>query len=197
MLFVLLLNSATIIASQFEVSDDWSDIFEVVDEISFYFYVFEWITKMVGIGITKYFNDGWNQFDFSMVLLSAIAMFLQSAISVLKSAKSVKSSRILRITKINKLFRAFKAFRTMKFCHIFINGAEMLLQLQNMIERIFLCLPFIFKFVPLMIMIFYIWAIIGMDNFNTNTHPYREGSPYLQYSYANFDSFVGAISLLY
>jgi hypothetical protein len=38
-----------------------------------------------------------------------------------------------------------------------------------MIERILLCIPMILKFIPIMLMVLYLWAIVGMENFNTNT----------------------------
>ena len=99
-------------------------------------------------------------------------------ISVVKSAKSVKSSRILRVARINKLFKAFKALRTFKFFNVCLEGVNILIQLKSMISRIFLCLPMIVKFIPMMCMVIYLWAIIGMENLNTVTHSFSHGSTY-------------------
>ena len=41
-----------------------------MDEICFYLYVLEFILKIIGLGIIKYFGDSWNQFDFGMIIVS-------------------------------------------------------------------------------------------------------------------------------
>ena len=58
-----------------------------------------------------------------------------------------------------------------------------------MIERILLCVPIIMKVIPIILMVFYIWAIIGIENLNTKTHQYKEDSPYEEYNYADMNSF--------
>lgn len=95
------------------------------------------------------------------------------------------------------MFKAVKALRTVKIVNIFVEGANILIQLKTMIQRIFICFPIIIKLVPIIMMVFYIWAIIGMENFNKKTHSYRQGSPYEEYHYADFSNFLGATALLF
>lgn len=134
-----------------------------------------------------------------MVILSLFSDFLQSVLSVVKSAKSVKSSKLIRVTKINKMFKAVKALRTVKIANFLSEGANIFIQLKVMISRTILCIPMIMRLIPIMFQIFYFWAIIGMENFNTKTHG-REGrmeSPYVEYVYASFNNFHGALLLLF
>lgn len=66
-----------------------------------------------------------------------------------------------------------------------------------MVERIFLCIPMIFRLIPVMFMIFYFWAVIGIENFNTETNPHRAGSHYITFEYATMNNFYGALMLLF
>jgi hypothetical protein len=83
-----------------------------------------------------------------------------------------------------------------KFLNFLISGANLLLQLKTMIQRIFLCIPMILKLIPIMLMVFYLYAIIGMQLFNISTHPYREGSPY-EMPFSDMSTFLGALKLLF
>ena len=67
------------------------------------------------------------------------------------------------------MFRAFRSLRTVKVVNFLVIGADTLIQLKVMIERIILCIPLVLKLIPVMITIFYIWALIGMAKWNTNT----------------------------
>ncbi len=53
------------------------------------------------------------------------------------------------------------------------------------------------KLVPIIYMIFYLYALWGMESFNTDTFPYKEGSPYDMNSYTNFNSFGNALLILF
>ncbi len=47
-------------------------------------------------------------------------------------------------------------------------------------------------------MIFYLYAIWGIETFNTNTKKFKEGSPYTASNdYTDFNSFGGAMLILF
>ena len=178
MTIVLLLNCGEVISSNFISSDDPAMTFlNAIDDMCFYLYIIEFALKIVGLGIIKYFIDSWNKFDFAMIIVSMFGVFLQNLQSFLKNAQSMKSSRLLKLTKLNKLFRTFRACRTIKIISFLFYGVDTLVQLQNMVERIFICMPMIIKLLPTVISTLYIYGIIGVDIFNTVTNPSRD-SPY-------------------
>lgn len=82
--------------------------------------------KIIGLGIEKYFNDNWNKFDFSMIIISLASSVLYRTFIVLRSVKSAKSVKILRLTKINIALRIFRALRTIRVVKILIVGADTL-----------------------------------------------------------------------
>jgi len=47
----------------------------IFDEIFLYFYIAEAVLKIIGLGFEKYFEDGWNRFDFIMVIMSLTSDF--------------------------------------------------------------------------------------------------------------------------
>lgn len=67
-----------------------------------------------------------------------------------------------------------------------------------MIQRIFLCVPLIFKLMPILLAVMYIYAILGMQFFDTSKGNYDfKDNPYDTYNYADFTSFGGALLLLF
>jgi two pore calcium channel protein 3 len=79
---------------------------------------------MIGLGFSKYYDDPWNIFDFSMVILSLFGSILNSVLSLIKSAKSAKTTKLLRLTKLNKIFKVFRAVRTIKTLNILSIGVD-------------------------------------------------------------------------
>ena len=69
MLLVVLINSCCIIASIVIANQNILDIFDMIDSIISYIYIIEFVIKIVGLGIEKYFEDNWNIFDFIMILV--------------------------------------------------------------------------------------------------------------------------------
>ena len=127
MTIILLCNCTEVIAANFVTNDSASAFLDVADQICFYVYIIEFCLKIVGLGVEKYFLDTWNQFDFSMVVISICGSLLESLTSFLKSsANTVKSSKLLKLTRLNKLFRAFRACRTIKVVSFVFHGIEVL-----------------------------------------------------------------------
>lgn len=100
MFVVLIVNSATVVASQITDDTEQNDIYDRIDDVCLYIYIAECVLKIVGFGIIKYFDDNWNIFDFVLVILSLFSSVLQNYLSLIKSAKSVKSGRLLRVAKV-------------------------------------------------------------------------------------------------
>lgn len=90
------------------------------------------------------------------------------------------------------MFKTVRALRTVKVVNFLVIGADTLIQIKVMIQRIFLCIPHIFQLIPVILMIFYIYGIFGIEFFNKDTRHAREDSPFGIYHYASFTSFGGS-----
>ena len=70
MMFILICNSVVLIYSAVSSDEDVLNILYDIDDYFLYIYIIECFIKIIGLGLEKYFNDGWNKFDFIMVILS-------------------------------------------------------------------------------------------------------------------------------
>ncbi len=103
MLVLVLINTGIIFISGFV--KDQSGILLYIDSIFTLLFLFEAIVKVRVSGFSKYWSDGWNRFDFILVLLA-----LPSCINVLGIA--LPGTNVLLSLRA---MRAFKSFRMLKF----------------------------------------------------------------------------------
>ncbi|KAL4429432.1 hypothetical protein ABPG74_021019 [Tetrahymena malaccensis] len=196
MLFVLVINCVILFISMTTDNQAKQSLMDQIDDYFFYAYLLECLIKMIGIGIEKYFDDSWNCFDFFMVLMSFFNIVLSTTLSFLQNTKSAKATKLLRLTKINRVFRIFKALRSIKFLSILLAGFELFYQVKDLLIKIFMCLPIVIRLIPVILVVYYIYTYIGLDNFNTNTFQYNPNSPYDQ-QYADFNNFYGAMLIYF
>jgi hypothetical protein len=69
-LIVVFVNTVGILISTYTEDIEIIDAMDLIDGICLYFYISECILKFIGLGIVKYFEDSWNIFDLSMVIIS-------------------------------------------------------------------------------------------------------------------------------
>ncbi|EGR34811.1 hypothetical protein IMG5_001520 [Ichthyophthirius multifiliis] len=191
MSIVLIFNIIVIILSLLELRENIQKIYETIDDLIVYIYVIEFGIKFIGLGFEKYFEDSWNVFDFLMLIMTLSTNILTQLIQVLKNAKLLKISRINRIIKIFNKLRSFKVF------NLLIIGAETLNQVQLLIQKIFMCIPIILQLIPILIIIFYLYAVWGMEIFNIRTFSYKKNSPYQENILGDFTSFKNSLLILF
>lgn len=120
-------------------------LLEVLDIICLGIFVAEMILKMIVYKFFGYFKSAWNWFDFIIVMTS-----LLSGLSVLSS---------FRILRIFRVFRSLRGLRGFKMI-------SSLKPLQAIISAIGRSLPGISWTALLLIIIYYIYAIIGVTQFS-------------------------------
>ncbi|EAR82678.2 cation channel family transporter (macronuclear) [Tetrahymena thermophila SB210] len=196
MLLILIINCAILFISMTSDNQSTQSLMDQIDDYFFYAYLLEFLIKVIGIGIEKYFEDSWNCFDFFMVVMSFLNIVLSTTLSFLQNTKSAKATKLLRLTKINRVFRIFKALRSIKFLSILLAGFELFYQVKDLLIKIFMCLPIVVRLIPIILVVYYIYTYIGLDNFNTNTFNYNQNSPYDQ-GYADFNNFYGAMLIYF
>lgn len=77
-------------------------------------------------------------------------------------------------------------------------------EINEMIYKILMCLPIsnfchnlsVWRLLQIVMIIFYLYSLIAIEFFNTNTNQFVEGSPY-ELEYADFNSFSGSWFLLF
>lgn len=133
---VIVLNAITLGIQTADLPQNVLSALMMFDNLCLIIYIAEAVIKIAAYG-GKYFKDAWNVFDFVIILLCLIpANFLPI---------SPQIARIIRI------FRAFKAFRLVSsFRHMRI-----------IVEAIAKSLPGIAWTAVLMLIIYYVYAVIG------------------------------------
>ena len=68
-------------------------------------FALEMALKMIGLGLTLYFADSWNKFDFMVTMLSILTLL---PIKALESATVFRSFRIMRLFRLVKIYKGFQ-----------------------------------------------------------------------------------------
>ncbi|MBR4182667.1 MAG: ion transporter [Lachnospiraceae bacterium] len=144
-LFVILLNAVVLgLQTSKTVSAAAGGVLSVIDSICLGIFIFEMFLKMIAYKFIGYFKNGWNWFDFIIILMS-----------VLSGVAVFSSFRVLRVFRV---FRSLKGLRGFKM-------VSSLKPMQVIIGAIGKSLPGISWTALLLIVIYYIYSIIGVTCF--------------------------------
>jgi len=126
------------------LNDTAKNILNVIDLICLSIYIIEMIIKMLAYNFFGYFKSLWNIFDFFIVIISVLMLYsIGSSMQVLRSLR---------------IFRSLRSLRGLKM----ISSID---ELQKIISSIGKSLPGISWTSFLMILIYYIFSIIGVTEF--------------------------------
>lgn len=92
--------------------------------------------------------------------------------------KSLSASRVLKIAKLQKIFRMFRAFRTIKILKVIFAGLDVIHKVYEMLYKIVICVPIVMRLSVICVIVFYIYAAIGVELFAKNLHDAVNFSPY-------------------
>jgi hypothetical protein len=127
-----------------ELAGEYTGLFKTFDIIVLGIFIFEVLFKWRAFEykIGDYFKDGWNIFDFSIVVLSLMPFILNLSVG----AEAILLLRVLRLARIIRIFRFISVLKP----------------LQMLVSTLFRSLPSM-GYVALLIMImFYIYGVIGV-----------------------------------
>ncbi len=142
---VILLNALVLgLQTSKSVNAAAGDILSVIDTVCLCIFIVEMGLKMIAYKFFGYFKNGWNWFDFIIILTS-----------VLSGVAVFSSFRILRVFRV---FRSLKGLRGFKM-------VSSLKPMQVIIGAIGKSLPGISWTALLLIVIYYIYSIIGVTCF--------------------------------
>ena len=169
---VIIFNTACIGAVSFGDSKTKSGYLELFNGICSIIFVIEAVVKLVALG-GAYFRSKWNQFDFIIVFGLITGFILEKTILDDRLASSISSIiSLMRIGRLIRLIRLVKSLRTI-------------------FNSILTAIPGILNIGGLLLLLFFVYAIIGMQLYGAI------GFQGELNEHANFRSLGSSISLLF
>uniref|UniRef100_A0AAQ4Q2H4 Sodium channel protein n=1 Tax=Gasterosteus aculeatus aculeatus TaxID=481459 RepID=A0AAQ4Q2H4_GASAC len=148
-IIIMVLIWLNMVAMMVETDDQSAETTEVLHKINIFFIIIftgECLLKMISLR-HYFFTNGWNVFDFIVVVLSIIGMFLANLIEkYFVSPTLFRVIRLARIGRVLRLIKSAKGIRTLLFA-------------------LMMSLPALFNIGLLLFLVMFIYAIFGMSNF--------------------------------
>ncbi|XP_070408226.1 sodium channel protein type 4 subunit alpha B isoform X2 [Nothobranchius furzeri] len=161
---LICLNMATMMVESDEQSEEMEFILFWINFVFIVVFTAECILKLIALR-HYYFGIGWNIFDFVVVILSILGMFLSDLIEkYFVSPTLFRVIRLARIGRILRLIRGAKGIRTLLFA-------------------LLMSLPALFNIGLLLFLIMFIFSIFGMSNF---AYVKKEGMMDDMFNFENF-----------
>ncbi|CAI5637813.1 sodium channel protein type 2 subunit alpha isoform X1 [Oreochromis niloticus] len=146
---IMILICLNMVTMMVETDDQTKEMDRILYWINLVFIVLftgECVLKMISLR-HYYFTIGWNIFDFVVVILSIVGMFLSEVIE--KYFVSPTLFRVIRLARIGRILRLIK-------------GAK---GIRTLLFALMMSLPALFNIGLLLFLVMFIYAIFGMSNF--------------------------------
>lgn len=159
-----------------EASEEFNSVLEIFNLTFTVVFILEACFKLIGMGYW-YFKDGWNRFDFFVVLTSVIDLILEYLVQnnnkLLKiGPQLIRAIRVLRVTRVVRLVKKFQ-------------------KLQELITLLSYSIPSIMNVSAILMLIYVIYAILGVFLFHSVEYAGNFDS------YNNMENFDKAIVKLF
>uniref|UniRef100_A0A8C6X2E7 Sodium channel protein n=1 Tax=Naja naja TaxID=35670 RepID=A0A8C6X2E7_NAJNA len=145
-MILICLNMITMMVETDDQSKKTEDILYRINFIFIVLFTGECVLKLISLRY-YYFTIGWNIFDFVVVILSIVGMFLAEIIE--KYFVSPTLFRVIRLARIGRILRLIK-------------GAK---GIRTLLFALMMSLPALFNIGLLLFLVMFIYAIFGMSNF--------------------------------
>ncbi|XP_063063682.1 calcium channel, voltage-dependent, L type, alpha 1F subunit [Engraulis encrasicolus] len=175
MFVLILLNTVTLAVQHYEQSKTFSHIMDILNMVFTGLFTVEMIIKLLALRLRHYFMDAWNSFDALIVVGSVVDIVVTEFSSGEDSSRvSITFFRLFRVMRLVKLLSKGEGIRTLLWT--FVKSLQ--------------ALPYV---ALLIAMIFFIYAVIGMQTFGkiamqSHTQINRNN---------NFQTFQQAVLLLF
>ncbi|CAG7729654.1 unnamed protein product [Allacma fusca] len=175
---LIVLNTVTMAMKFHEQPDSYTEFLDKVNVIFSVLFSTECFLKLTAFGPKMYFSDGWNTFDFIIVVGSFIDIALSDDGEAVEEAEesfiSISFFRLFRVARLVKLLNRSEGIRTLLWTFM----------------KSLMALPYV---VLLIMLLFFIYAVVGMQMFgkiklDSDTEIHRGN---------NFQSFSSATLLLF
>ncbi|KAF4111949.1 hypothetical protein G5714_006744 [Onychostoma macrolepis] len=145
-MILICLNMVTMMVETDDQTNEMDDILYWINLVFIILFTGECVLKMISLR-HYYFTIGWNVFDFVVVILSIVGMFLSEMIE--KYFVSPTLFRVIRLARIGRILRLIK-------------GAK---GIRTLLFALMMSLPALFNIGLLLFLVMFIYAIFGMSNF--------------------------------
>ncbi|KAI4544135.1 hypothetical protein MG293_004401 [Ovis ammon polii] len=143
---LICLNMVTMMVEKEGQSEYMTEVLYWINVVFIILFSGECVLKLISLRC-YYFTVGWNIFDFVVVILSIVGMFLADLIErYFVSPTLFRVIRLARIGRILRLIKGAKGIRTLLFA-------------------LMMSLPALFNIGLLLFLVMFIYAIFGMSNF--------------------------------
>ncbi|KAM7405357.1 hypothetical protein PAMP_012625 [Pampus punctatissimus] len=147
MFVLILLNTVTLAVQHYEQSKNFSHIMDILNMVFTGLFTVEMLLKLLALRLRHYFIDAWNSFDALIVVGSVVDIVVTEFSSGEDSSRvSITFFRLFRVMRLVKLLSKGEGIRTLLWT--FIKSLQ--------------ALPYV---ALLIAMIFFIYAVIGMQTF--------------------------------
>ncbi|XP_065528855.1 sodium channel protein type 2 subunit alpha-like isoform X5 [Lathamus discolor] len=145
-MILICLNMVTMMVETDDQSKEMETILSRINLVFIILFTGECVLKLISLR-HYYFTLGWNIFDFVVVILSIVGMFLAEMIE--KYFVSPTLFRVIRLARIGRILRLIK-------------GAK---GIRTLLFALMMSLPALFNIGLLLFLVMFIYAIFGMSNF--------------------------------
>jgi hypothetical protein len=163
--FFIVTNVVTMAFESFKQSS-WQTDFSNVANI-FYSLVFGWecVFKLGTFLPKRYYNAGWNRFDFFIVMISFGGILIDGLGSAIPM-----DPRTLRVLRLFRIFRILRAFRILKAAK----------GLSRILATLASSLPALRNLMALLALLFFVFSVLGVSLFGSVCVSGEETAPGLQ-----------------
>ncbi|XP_063733824.1 sodium channel, voltage-gated, type I like, alpha b isoform X2 [Eleginops maclovinus] len=145
-MILICLNMVTMMVETDDQTPETASMLYWINLVFITLFTGECVLKMISLR-HYYFTIGWNIFDFVVVILSIVGMFLSEVIE--KYFVSPTLFRVIRLARIGRILRLIK-------------GAK---GIRTLLFALMMSLPALFNIGLLLFLVMFIYAIFGMSNF--------------------------------
>ena len=142
---VIFVNFAVIATEHYDQSDVWNSLQSYCNILFVSLFVIEALIKVIACGISGYFAQTWNRFDFAVLILCLISLVV---LQVRQTGPGTVFSliRVLRLTRVLRLVKGAKS-------------------INMLLKTLFLALPTMFNASCIFLLIFIVYSAIGVRLF--------------------------------
>uniref|UniRef100_A0A3P8U2V4 Voltage-dependent L-type calcium channel subunit alpha n=1 Tax=Amphiprion percula TaxID=161767 RepID=A0A3P8U2V4_AMPPE len=158
MFVLILLNTVTLAVQHYEQSKTFSYIMDILNMVFTGLFTVEMLLKLLALRLRHYFVDAWNSFD-ALIVVGSVVDIVVTEFSVKLSDFSCLFQSGEDSSRVSITF--FRLFRVMRLVKLLSKGEGIRTLLWTFIKSL-QALPYV---ALLIAMIFFIYAVIGMQTF--------------------------------
>lgn len=110
MTLAVTINTVALALDKYGISEEDNANLATMNTVFTWIFIFEMVSKIVGLGAIKYFKDRMNYLDCIVVLLSIVEMsFLSNSGTNLSAFRSIRIFRTFRVLRVARLLKSMKS----------------------------------------------------------------------------------------